>query len=94
MLSPELLYLFIRGPIQGHGSDLVLRRMAPRNHLFNGDTASGPVPLLFATNPTEALTALMTDDARAFRDLQQPPANPREILHPGKPAQPQDVGLP
>ncbi len=39
--------------------------------LFNGDIASSPVPRLFAINPPEALAALTSDDARAFRDLQR-----------------------
>jgi hypothetical protein len=31
----------------------------------------GPVPRLFAANPEEALAALISDEARAFRDLQR-----------------------
>jgi hypothetical protein len=31
----------------------------------------GPVPRLFAANPEEALAALNSDEARAFRDLQR-----------------------
>jgi hypothetical protein len=37
--------------------------------LFNGDTASGPVPRLFAANPPEALAALVTDDARFVSEV-------------------------
>jgi hypothetical protein len=40
-------------------------------NLFNGETASGPVPRLFAANPEEAHAALISDEARAFRDLQR-----------------------
>jgi hypothetical protein len=40
-------------------------------NLFDGETALGPVPRLFATNPEEALAALNSDEARAFRDLQR-----------------------
>ncbi len=40
-------------------------------NLFDGETALGPVPQLFAANPEEALAALNSDEARAFRDLQR-----------------------
>ncbi len=40
-------------------------------NLFDGETALGPVPRLFAANPEEALAALNSDEARAFRDLQR-----------------------
>ncbi len=40
-------------------------------NLFDGETAAGPVPRLFAANPEEALAALITDEARSFRDLQR-----------------------
>ncbi len=36
-------------------------------NLFDGETAAGPVPRLFAANPEEAL---ISDEARSFRDLQ------------------------
>ncbi len=40
-------------------------------NLFDGETALGPVPRLFAANPDEAHAALISDEARAFRDLQR-----------------------
>jgi hypothetical protein len=40
-------------------------------NLFDGETALGPVPRLFAANPEEALAALNSDEVRAFRDLQR-----------------------
>ncbi len=39
--------------------------------MFNGETARGPVPRLFATNPTEAKNNLSSDPARAHKDLQR-----------------------
>jgi hypothetical protein len=40
-------------------------------NLFDGETAAGPVPRLFAANPEEAHAALISDEARSFRDLQR-----------------------
>jgi hypothetical protein len=39
--------------------------------MFDGETASGPVPTLFALNPPEALAALNSDPSRAFKDTQR-----------------------
>ncbi len=38
---------------------------------FDGATLSGPVPRLFAAQPDEARTALRSDPAKAFKDLQR-----------------------
>jgi hypothetical protein len=38
---------------------------------FDGATLSGPVPRLFAAQPNEARTALRSDPAKAFKDLQR-----------------------
>ncbi len=38
---------------------------------FDGATISGPVPRLFASHPDEARTALRSDAAKAFKDLQR-----------------------
>ncbi len=38
---------------------------------FDGATLSGPVPRLFASQPDEARTALQSDPAKAFKDLQR-----------------------
>jgi hypothetical protein len=40
-------------------------------NLFDGETALGPVPRLFAANPDDAHATLISDEARAFRDLQR-----------------------
>jgi hypothetical protein len=39
--------------------------------MFDGETARGPVPRLFALNPDEAKASLNLDPERAFRDLQR-----------------------
>ncbi len=39
--------------------------------MFDGETARGPVPRLFATNPAEAKGNLASDPARAHKDLQR-----------------------
>jgi hypothetical protein len=38
---------------------------------FDGATLSGPVPRLFAAQPDEARSALRSDPAKAFKDLQR-----------------------
>jgi hypothetical protein len=38
---------------------------------FDGATLSGPVPRLFAAQPDKARTALRSDPAKAFKDLQR-----------------------
>ncbi len=38
--------------------------------MFDGETARGPVPRFFATNPAEAKDNLNSDPARAHKDLQ------------------------
>ncbi len=38
-------------------------------HLFDGDVAAGPVPLLFAADPAAAGEALLADPAKAHFDL-------------------------
>jgi hypothetical protein len=38
---------------------------------FDGATLNGPVPRLFAAQPDEARTALLSDPAKAFKDLQR-----------------------
>jgi hypothetical protein len=40
-------------------------------NLFDGESATGPVPRLFAANPEEAHAALISDEGRTFRDLQR-----------------------
>ena len=39
--------------------------------LFSGESASGPVPRLFAINPAEAKINLSKDPARVHKDLQR-----------------------
>ena len=39
--------------------------------MFDGESARGPVPRLFATNPAEARGNLASDPARAHKDLQR-----------------------
>ncbi len=39
--------------------------------MFDGESAKGPVPRLFALNPDEAKANLNLDPERAFRDLQR-----------------------
>jgi hypothetical protein len=39
--------------------------------MFDGESARGPVPRLFATNPAEAKDNLASDPARAHKDLQR-----------------------
>ena len=39
--------------------------------MFSGETASGPVPRLFALNPGEAKANISRDPARAHKDLQR-----------------------
>jgi hypothetical protein len=38
---------------------------------FDGATLNGPVPRLFAAQPDEARTALLSDPTKAFKDLQR-----------------------
>jgi hypothetical protein len=38
---------------------------------FDGATLNGPVPRLFAAQPDEARSALLSDPAKAFKDLQR-----------------------
>jgi hypothetical protein len=39
--------------------------------MFDGITAKGPVPVLYAANPAEARIQLDSDPSRAHRDLQR-----------------------
>jgi hypothetical protein len=39
--------------------------------MFDGVTARGPVPVLFAANPADARVQLDSDPSRAHRDLQR-----------------------
>ena len=39
--------------------------------MFSGETVSGPVPRLFAYNPSEAKANLSKDPARVHKDLQR-----------------------
>jgi hypothetical protein len=38
-------------------------------HMFDGDIAAGPVPLLFAANPDEAAASIAAEPAKAHFDL-------------------------
>jgi hypothetical protein len=38
-------------------------------HMFNGDAAAGPVPILFATNPEAAAAVIEAEPAKAHFDL-------------------------
>jgi hypothetical protein len=38
-------------------------------HMFDGDTAAGPVPILFAANPEAAAAAIEAEPAKAHFDL-------------------------
>ncbi len=38
-------------------------------HMFDGDVAAGPVPLLFAANPDEAAASIAAEPAKAHFDL-------------------------
>jgi hypothetical protein len=38
-------------------------------HMFDGDIAPGPVPLLFAANPDEAAASIAAEPAKAHFDL-------------------------
>jgi hypothetical protein len=40
-------------------------------NMFDGETASGPIPRLFAADPTEAKSNLQGDPGRAHKDLQR-----------------------
>ncbi len=39
--------------------------------MFDGVTARGPVPILYAANPADARVQLDSDPSRAHRDLQR-----------------------
>ena len=38
-------------------------------HMFDGDAAAGPVPILFAANPEAAAAAIGAEPAKAYFDL-------------------------
>jgi hypothetical protein len=50
-------------------------------HMFDGDTAAGPVPLLFAANPEIATAAIAAEPAKAHFDLSKVYYNLLTILY-------------
>ncbi len=50
---------------------VLLQEWPVQTDYFDGDVIEGPVPWLFAEDPTEAAAAIGAQAAKAFKDLQR-----------------------